>query len=158
MASKTLIRMAAQKKYKYEPDLLLIDPALQVCPPASAKECYLDAFRWVSNPMVDRNFLPPGKLRPQRMNRPSGQSCGLLALSFHTTLSNSIQAFNALEKSFKNARRELGGHVARGQVAPQHGRCTPINRNGHFDLHEYTEIKLRPIFVLIKEIPEARHE
>jgi hypothetical protein len=148
------MRMAAsQKKFKYETDLLVIDPDRKTCPPSHAAERSTVAFRWVGRPMNDRHFLPPGKLSPSRINKPGSANCGLLALSFHTTLDNSIFAFLELEKSFTNARRMIGDHVAEGSLSPDHGVCTHVNRAGHFDLHEYKGVLLRPAFSIAASIP-----
>lgn len=153
-ACSSTTRMAgSNKKFKYETELLLIDPDLKSCPPTHATERNTIAFRWVGKPMNDRHFLPPGKLNPKRLNKPDSGSCALLGLSLYTTLDNSVRAFLDLEGSFNNARRAIGDHVAEGRITPDHGVCTRLGRHGHFDLHEYKDVAMRPVFKLVASIP-----
>jgi len=144
-----------QPKLKYEAEIADFAPGCISCPPAGALPMAIKAFRWVAKPMTTDSFLPPGKIKPARVNNTKGAAnCGLFGVSMHTSRERSIDAFKKLEKTFVYARKTIGGFVAEGDLTEQDGLCTTSNSAGHFDLYEYEKVNLIDSFVVLCEIPK----
>lgn len=125
------------------------------CPPASASESTREAYRWVFSPITEGCFHPQAVRNPPRLlnERDPEKRCSCWALSMHETLDQSVAAFKAVEKSFKNARKVLGNAVACGMLAQADGLSTPADEFGHFDLHPYKTSSLIMKFSVVTVMP-----
>lgn len=125
------------------------------CPPELATESSREAYRWVFNPITERCFHPQAVRNPPRLlnERDPERRCSCWALSMHETLNQSISAFQALEKTFRNAKKVIGNSVAQGILAQADGLSTPADRSGHFDLHPYKASALTIKFSVVAALP-----
>lgn len=146
----------AQKILMYQADVNKICSVGVQCPPQNASEKTINAFRWVKNPISDNCFKPPAVRNPRRLHSMTDleKRCSCWALSMHTSLKDSINAFQHVELSFPNARKNFGEWVAEGTLTPNHGKCTPQDTYGHFDLHEYNASSVSTVFSVHSVIPE----
>lgn len=146
---------ASPKKFKYQSELETVAEYGATCPPVSATEATLTAYRWCANPMTAQCFVPQAKRNPARLHRAkdSDERCSCWALSMHTNLTASVNAFQSIEQSFRQIRKIFGGYVAVGDLQPDHGRCTPPDRYSHFDVHEYKTANVAAAFTVHSEIP-----
>lgn len=121
--------------YKKETDAVSKSGA--ECPPAAAVPSHRTAWRWVFNPMSESCFYPQGLRHPPRLHKATDpdERCSCWAVSMHSSYRQSVSAFNALERHFKKARKIFGDHVAKAEIAPSAGVCTPVETSGHFDFH-----------------------
>lgn len=109
------------------------------CPPAGTSPILQDAWRWVASPVSLECFAPVAVRNPPRLLRASDleEKCSCWGLSMHLSYAQSVSAFQAVQKSFRMARKVFGGHVANVQITPSDGACTAADRYGHFDFHPY---------------------
>jgi hypothetical protein len=144
---------AVISKFKYAAQLEQL-PIL--CPAQNASEVNATAYRWVHNPISQNCFLPQALRNPRRLHaaKDAEERCSCWALSLHGTLNASVEAFQGMERSFKNARKIFGGWVAKGHLTSSHGVCTPADHNNHFDLHEYKGASVAAAFSAQQSIPK----
>lgn len=140
---------------KYEANVDVICKAGFQCPPPSASEMDVTAYRWVANPISKDCFKPVAVRNPTRLlsATDSEKKCSCWGLSMHTSLKASVAAFLAVEKSFKKARKTFGDHVAKGYIKPAHGKCTVPDNFNHFDFHEYKIAPVSAAFGIDSVIP-----
>lgn len=113
------------------------------CPPATSSPPTARAvYRFVHADMADgRNFLPPAKLSPSRwVNRKP--ECSDFALSLFESVPQATRFYDELAKTFRKIRLTIGTHLAEVSVTPADGLATPVDTDGHFDLHEYASADL----------------
>lgn len=136
--------------FKYEPDVM----HLPECPPVECKpcnrECYRFTFDVIEHP---NNFLPVAKINPARKFPDDTVCCSAHALSFYETKDAAIKAFSDLLNKFKQARKAVGSHVAKGTITEDDGGVTEIDDKGHFDLFENDGIDWVPRFEIIEGLP-----
>jgi hypothetical protein len=146
---------ASHAQFKYQSELKTIAECGATCPPADAVEATLTAYRWCASPITTQCFLPQARRNPPRLHKAKDldEQCSCWALSMHTDLEASVNAFQSIEQSFRRIRKIFGGFVAVGDLHPSHGRCTPPNSNAHFDVHEYKSGNVAAAFTIHSEIP-----
>ncbi|WP_152669959.1 hypothetical protein [Lysobacter capsici] len=72
----------------------------------------------------------------------------------YNSLHNGIAAFQAIEQTVRNARKNLGNHIASADLVPADGSSTPPStNNGHFTFHPNTNVILENVFKIVQEIP-----
>lgn len=125
------------------------------CPPPSASGVEREAWRWVAENPKPQCFLPQAVKNPPRLHRATDieERCSCWAISMHASYASSVEAFQALEKSFKRARKIFGGYVARADLTPQDGLCTPVDPRAHFDFHPYDSYDFILSFSVAGAIP-----
>lgn len=125
------------------------------CPPSGACAQYVTAWRWVADPITSQCFAPVAVRNPPRLLKEDAPAkiCSCWGLSMHLSLDQSILAFTHVEKSFKMARKRLGGHIAQLSLTPIDGACSVADSYGHFDLHPYTTASLLARVVHVSPIP-----
>lgn len=141
--------------FLHEAELACVSSQGAECPPAEAFEAERQAFRWIFDPMTDTCFLPVAQRNPPRLQRahdPS-QRCSCWALSMHESFEHSSRAFQAVEKTFKRARKTLGSAIAHGTLRCSDGLSTPSDKNGHFDFHPYSTFAPLSTFKVFGELP-----
>jgi hypothetical protein len=143
-------------KFKHVDKLTQNHLAGKSCPPSDAVPVVLQAYRWVKSPVSGDCFVPQAIRNPPRLLRAKNKldKCSCWGLSLHNSLNASKKAFQSLESSFPNIRKNLGGWIAEGKIEKVSGVCTPIDGNGHFDLHEYELADIEPNFIIVEEVPE----
>lgn len=141
--------------FEYQSELQKIHTAKVPCPPASASAVDVAAYRWVKNPMTEGCFFPVAIKNPPRLHALSGPSeqCACWGISMHSTKDKSINAFLALEKTVRKARKLFGDHTAHGALTGAHGSSTPAALNGHFTFHPNKNAALLWHFTVVQAIP-----
>ena len=124
------------------------------CPPKAARERQIDAFRIVFEDIKQlNNFLPNSIRKPARANSGDDvKKCSGYALSFYTKDDSAENEYKKLINIFKNFAKNVGNHLASGRIIEEHGLCTDEDENNHFDLHEYEDCDLVPVFKIIKKL------
>lgn len=100
------------------------------------------AFRFVRDGVPTKeDFLPPAIEQPTR-GFPSGRMrCSAYALSFFTSLANAQAAHKKIAKQSKNFA-DKKKCVAETVLDSNFGKAGPVDRKGHFDLHEYKDVEI----------------
>ncbi len=139
----------------YQNEVAQIAAGVDQCPPASAVGVNREAWRWVAGSPSRECFLPQAVKNPPRFLRAadSEEKCSCWALSMHASYAGSVTAFQHLESHFRRARKIFGGYVARADLTPQDGLCTPVDERQHFDFHPYASYDFLLSFSLAGEIP-----
>jgi hypothetical protein len=139
--------------YKKETDTVSKNGAQ--CPPSEAVATQIAAWRWVFNPIFESCFYPQGLRYPPRLHRATDpdEQCSCWAVSMHSSYQQSVSAFQALESHFKKARKILGDHVAKADIGPSAGICTPVECSGHFDFHPFKDFDMATTFTIEGVIP-----
>lgn len=152
---ETARMVTASKQMKYATEVAMICASGHECPPNNAVEKDITAYRWVKKPISSDCFKPQALRNPRRLHSAKDleEKCSCWGLSMHTSLEASTTAFQTLEGSFRNARKIFGDWIAEGTISNNHGRCTPVNHSGHFDLHEYKNNSVAAVFNLCSSIP-----
>lgn len=115
---------------------------LSQCPPPNANGFNGTAFRFVGSALSAKSFEPPGIESPRRVLKTrADQCCGLYGLSLFKTEAQARQRRNELVAGSPKLAQKWT-HIAEVVVSPVHGQCTPPDRRGHFELHEYTGTQL----------------
>lgn len=125
------------------------------CPPLNAVEVEKDAWRWVANPMTPKCFHPVATRNPRRLLKANSidEQCSCWALSMYASQHQAVSAFSKIQAHFKNAKKTIGTHIAKGKLMATHGRSTPAGSSGHFDLHPYTDVDLVSVFAVVNPLP-----
>ena len=142
--------------FAYQDDLAGVTVVVgEQCPPLSAHAIARKAWRWVSLPMTSECFKPVSIRNPRRLLQEDDpvKRCSCWALSMHDSEAQSVAAFKALEKKFKQIRKTIGSAVASADLTPADGVSTPSDAYGHFDLHPYNTTSFPAPFAAPKAIP-----
>nr|WP_154928901.1 hypothetical protein [Pantoea agglomerans] len=123
------------------------------CPPANAKECDKDGWRFTLSPHTLNCFWPPARRNPQRVAKTVSASCSMWALSMYETDSQAMLAYSMLKKTVKNIKKAVGDHLSQGSITVNDGKCTPPSHNGHYDFHPYINSNFTSSFVVIRKLP-----
>lgn len=114
------------------------------------KEAFRFVFEDASHPS---NFLPPLKISPTRYtSKEAFEKCGGLGLSLYGKKEGAIQKFQELIPTFKNFRKIIGTHIAKGEINDEDGHITEEDDITHFDMYEFENIILDKKFVIIEEL------
>lgn len=100
------------------------------------------AFRFVRDGVPTKeDFFPPAIEQPTR-GFPSGRlRCSAYALSFFTSLANARAAHKKIAKQSKMFAKKKSC-VAETLLDSNLGKAGPVDRKGHFDLHEYKGVEI----------------
>ncbi|MGC6429675.1 MAG: hypothetical protein ACON5F_01380 [Jejuia sp.] len=125
---------------------------LEKCPPTEYEQKQCESFRWVFEDIQDkRNFIAQAEKNPKKLNDKSDiQKCEIYALSFHDSLENSQAHFSKLTKKFKNLKKLLGTHIAKGNLVNDDGVGSNVDNNGHFNFHYRTNHEFDKRFEIIR--------
>jgi len=120
------------------------------CPSPDCKSLTIEAFRFVFEDIHHRNnFLPALLINPKRQLTKDSDKCSGYALSFFCSAETAKSQYLKLKKRNKNIGKSIGTHIAQGVVNETDGLVSEINRNGHFDLHEFENTDLKNKFRII---------
>jgi hypothetical protein len=133
-------------KYKDEID------GLSDCPPSNCIGQHKEAYRFIKNIITKESFLPVGIQNPSRKLGHS-QKCGAYGgLSMFEDENSAKKRFKILSRTNKKISKSLGNKLAKGQLSPIHGLCSPNNDSGHFTLYEYKDNNVENVFSIIGEL------
>jgi len=122
------------------------------CPPKKVVSKKRLAFRYIYESIENKNnFIPQYfKQSPPRRNSSDESLCSDFALSFFMSEVNAIEYF----LSFPQHIKKLLGYknIAKGQLDKEDGLMTAVNKNGHFDLHEYENVDFSGRFIIISAL------
>jgi len=137
-----------RKELKYKDEI----DGLSDCPPTNCIEKNKEAYRFIKDVIDEKSFLPVGIQNPSR-KLGSSQKCGAYSgLSMFKDEESARNRFKSLSKSNKKISKSLGNKLAKGQLMPIHGLCSPSNSIGHFTLYEYKENNIESVFSIIGEL------
>lgn len=142
------------KNYKYQIDIDLISKECQ-CPTSEYFSFgEKEAFRFVfEDPDHPNNFLPPLKINPSRfLSKESMEKCHGLGLSLYGKKENAKKKFEELISTFKNFKKTIGTHIAKGIITDEDGHITKENKITHFDIYEFENVVLNEKFVIIEAL------
>jgi len=125
-----------------------------VCPPTESISQEIQAFRFIYEKIEDdRNFVPAYIKKPQRFNDKSDtEKCSGFGVSLYKSEEHAIKKYSALANIIQNIGKTIGTHLAQGKVLKDFGVITPIDIEGHFDLHEFDSCNLQNSFVVVRKI------
>ncbi|MCO7183894.1 hypothetical protein HER15_08105 [Tenacibaculum mesophilum] len=125
---------------------------LERCPPDDYKNIKCVSYRWVFKDINDRrNFIAQAEKNPKSLNDKTDlEKCAIYALSFHNSIENSQRHFSILNKKFKNIKKRLGTHIAKGSLVHNDGVGSNIDKNGHFNFHHLENCNLNERFEIIR--------
>jgi len=131
------------------------------CPPSDSQCKEITAFRFVFEDLNHRNnFIPVLLINTQRINtarlKKDADKCAGYALSFFSTLENAKKRYFELKykRGLKNIDKILGTHIAQGLIIENDGVVSKVDKQGHFNLHEFEQVDLKSQFSLIYAIVE----
>jgi len=126
----------------------------EICPPTEAIPKELQAYRFIYEKIDDdRNFKPVYIKKPQRFNDKSDvDKCSGFGISLYKSEEHAIKKYTILANVVQNIGKTIGTHLAKGQILNDFGVVTPIDDEGHFDLHESDTCNLHNNFTVIKKI------
>ncbi len=124
---------------------------LEACPPSEYNTKKCECYRWVFDDISDnRNFLAQADKNPKTLNSKSDfDKCENYALSFHDTLENSQLHFSKLTNRFKNLKKLLGTHIAKGRLEDMDGIGSKNDKIGHFNFHHTNNCNFNQKFKII---------
>ena len=128
--------------FKYQSEI----QNLPNCPPADYQQIRIQAFRWVfKEENHSNNFRPPLVIKPLRRLK---DKCAGYALSFFNTPENARKRYLHLcyGRTGQDFVASVGTYLAQGVIEQQDGVISKIEGQGHFELHEFAEIDLKPKF------------
>lgn len=131
-------------EFKY---VALLDDLPDECPPSQAEPTARLAFRFVFDPLDMRSFEVFATRRPAQFA--TDPCCSHCALSMFATEEHARAKFAKLMAIRKNIGKLIGDHLAEVTLAEEHGVQTAPNTDGHFDLHEYANVDLAPVTIMI---------
>ena len=139
-------------KYQEEIDRLSIQ-----CPPSTWQSKKMLAFRFVfqiPHENTRNNFLPVLIIKPKRKLNPDTDAnrCKGYALSLFDTERNAKRRYNNLVKKRPRLREQLGDSLAKGFLEEQDGVVSDVDRNGHFNLHEFKNVDLSRKFMIVSDL------
>jgi hypothetical protein len=123
---------------------------IQNCPPPVCRSITIESFRFVFEDINHRNnFLPVLLINPKRQLTADPERCSGYALSFFCSIGKAKTQYLKLKKRNKNIGKSLGTHIAQGFINETDGLVSEINKNGHFDLHEFKNVDLKSKFSIV---------
>jgi hypothetical protein len=143
--------MIKKKNFKYYSSFKEISN----CPPDDYYEDKIKAFRWVYEPIENKeNFRPQILKNPKRFNdKEDKEKCLAYSLSFFETLKAAEERFNFFFERYNNkAYKIFGTHVAEGKLESNDGLRNDPDKKKHFSFHEYKRAKLIKKFKIVKKL------
>lgn len=118
------------------------------CPPTSATEKNIAAFRLVNAPITAKDFktyVTLGKV-PRQTDKIHAKcmACGL-------SLFSSLEGAEKRIRSYPQRSKLPYTHIAKGDIKPLHGICTDI-KYFHFTIHEFERVNLISVFKIVQSI------
>jgi hypothetical protein len=128
-----------------------ISPLVPPCPPDDYESYNKEVFRWVFEHVEDENnFKAQAEKKPAVLNHKDDErKCAYYALSFHTSLEKSKQAFAFFRSTMKLASKRLGTNVAKGMLTKDDGIGSIPDKNGHINFHHYKARNFEKRFVIV---------
>lgn len=133
--------------YKYENEISKI----ATCPPDGFVEDNREAYRFVKSNDMRNSFLPAALISSGRTFK-DNEKCLAYGISLFDTFENAKRRKDALKKRHKNIEKKIGEEIAKGEIKPEHGKCSSINTAGHFTLFENEGVVLQEIFSVEQEL------
>ncbi len=126
----------------------------EICPPTECVSAEMQAYRFTYGLISDKkNFEPVFVKNPRRFNdKADAEKCSSFGISLYKSEEQAITKYFILKNLIKNIGKTIGTHLAEGWINETHGVVTPIDEEGHFDLHEFEECDLHQDFKILKEI------
>jgi len=139
-------------KFKYA---LNHDELETFCPPKKFRKKNIKVYHWIFDEIADsENFKPVYFKNPKRFfNKEEVKKCMAMSLSMWDSLENSRKRSNFLkinmgEKFYKN----IGTKVACGNLTPNHGVNSKIDKKGHFSHHPAEGVIYSDFFEIIEDL------
>ncbi|MFN8715289.1 MAG: hypothetical protein ACK5Z2_20750 [Bacteroidota bacterium] len=138
-------------EYYYNEQIKLL---VQPCPPKNYRQYNKKVFRWVFDSMEDeKNFKAQAEKNPPVLNdKTDKEKCEYYALSFHSTIEASREAFVHLKKIMKNAHKRLGTNIASGKLLHDDGLGSDPDANGHINFHHYKQCNFVTRFTITEKL------
>ena len=126
----------------------------EICPPVECISTEMQAYRFTYETIEDkRNFEPVFAKNPRRFNDKSdAEKCSAFGISLYQSEAQAITKYIILKSIVQNIGKTIGTHLAKGIIYKHYGVITPIDEEGHFDLHESQECNLHNDFTVIQEL------
>ncbi|MDB5015388.1 MAG: Integral rane protein [Mucilaginibacter sp.] len=126
----------------------------EICPPTESIQREIQAFRFIYERIEDdRNFIPVYIKKPQRFNHKSdAEKCSGFGISLYNSEERAIKKYSSLINVVQNIGKTIGTHLAEGKILKDFGVTTPIDGEGHFDLHESDTCNLHNKFTVVRKI------
>jgi hypothetical protein len=139
--------------FKYK-SLMLEVGVEDICPPTESVSNEIQAYRFTYEKLEDdRNFKPVYIKKPQRFNDKSDvEKCSGFGISLYKSEEHAVKKYSTLSNIIQNIGKTIGTHLAKGQILNDFGVITPIDEEGHFDLHESDTCNLHNIFTIVRKI------
>lgn len=127
--------------------------AVPMCPPKDSKPCEGRFARLLfEDPNHRSNFSPPAALDPKRRFKDDLARCDAWGLSMFTSVARLKAHVVRIDQKYKRLRvQQIGTHIAEVDVRKEDGVATPVNRSGHFSLHEANEVVWKDRYSLVSE-------
>jgi len=137
-------------KYKHQVDIEKW--AKEDCPPLGAVSIERDVYRFVNNPMTDKDFfnhIQLGKLPPQT-DKKHKLACSHCGISLYFDFDGAKKKY----QSFPKKENFPYTHIAKGGLKKSDGVCTKEDKvYTHFTLHEYDTSNIKPeTFIIIEPL------
>src|SRR3989442_140405 len=113
---------------------------LKNCPPDSAVEQDMTAFRFAHYPPRESNFLPRALGAPPRILRDDRDKCLSFALSM---FQSQASAQKVLRMANDNFHRFVWDCIVQVSIRKHDGKATEPQPNGHFSFFEYVSFDPR---------------
>jgi len=125
-----------------------------ICPPTDCIPKEIQAYRFTYEIIGDeRNFIPVYLRTPRRFNDKSDlEKCSGFGISLYKSEEQAIAKYTTLRNIIQNISKTIGTHLAKGKIIERHGVITPVDVEGHFDLHESEECNLHNEFIILRKI------
>ncbi len=148
------------QKLKYQKQLVQFPD----CPGDEFEEVEKEAYRWVHQPLIDKDFLPVNIISkpPPRMLDDSDKMCMGYGLSMFDTFENALAKYKKIFRKLRSHQKiqfkeDKGNYIALLDVTKNIGVADKPNEKnyGHFTFHEYEEIdlqeKVKDLYEIFKE-------
>lgn len=116
------------------------------CPPACEAAAGV-AFRFVHKPLNELSFVPVAIKRTSKAG-----CCRAWSLSMYDDEARAVRKYGELLKKYPHIANDIGDHLAKGTLQKTHGEMTQPSHSGHFDLFEYSGVKIHTAFTIVKKL------
>lgn len=137
--------------YKYQDKI----EQFKNCPPSRYKEIEKEhAFRFVHEVDDPNSFVPQYVKKPSRIvPGDDKRNCDGYALSLFNSQQEAKKRYRALLRRVgKRFSNDAGRKIAVCRIQTNDGKCSPIGGSGHFELHEYADVKLLGRFTSVESL------
>lgn len=140
--------------YKYQEDIDIILQRCQCPDKIDNNFSQKIVFRYVFEDDTNvKNYCPPLKLNPKRfLERSDLDQCQALGLSLYSSEEAAKRFFANLLETSPNIRKNIGTHIAKGNITNKDGNITIEDHVAHLDLYEFETVILQSKFTKIGEL------